>query len=92
MILDSLIYRDKYIDLDENMSNSNIGARKARNVRDHLFVVNGIVNSVLNGKSDPIDINIYDVVKCFDALWLEDCMLDIYETLPGQGRQSGSCI
>ena len=37
MILDSLIYQDKYNELDENMSDSNIGARKARNVRDHLF-------------------------------------------------------
>ena len=44
MILDSLIYQDKYNELDENMSDSNIGARKARNVRDHLFIVNGIVN------------------------------------------------
>ena len=86
MILDSLIYQDKYNDLDENMSNSNIGARKERNVRDHLFVVYGIVNSVLNGESDSVDIQIYDVMKCFDALWLEDCMLDIYDTLPSQAR------
>ena len=82
MILDSLIYQDKYNELDENMSDSNIGARKARNVRDHLF----IVNSVLNGESDPVDIQIYDVEKCFDALWLEDCMLDMYDTLPPGAR------
>ena len=81
MILDSLIYQDKYNELDENMSDSNIGARKARNVRDHLFIVNGIVNSVLNGESDPVYIQIYDVEKCFDALWLEDCMLDMYDTI-----------
>ena len=86
MILDSLIYEDKYNDIDDNMSDSNIGARKNRNVRDHLFIVNGIINSVLNGESPPIDIQIYDVQKCFDALWLEDCMLDIFETLPAQSR------
>ena len=86
MILDSLIYEDKYPDLDQNMSNSNIGARKGRNVRDHLFIVNGIVNSVLNGESPPIDIQIFDVEKCFDALWLDDCMLDIYETLSPELR------
>jgi hypothetical protein len=72
--------------VDENMSNSNIGARKNRNIRDHLFVVYGVINSVLYGESDPIDIQIYDVEKCFDALWLEDCMLDLYETLPPQER------
>ena len=86
MILDSLIYEDKYSDVDENMSNSNIGARKCRNIRDHLFVVYGIMNSVLNGEGDSIDIQIYDVEKCFDALWLEDCMLDIFETIPPRAR------
>ena len=41
MILDSLIYEDKYKSLDENMYNSNVGARKQRNIRDHLVVVPG---------------------------------------------------
>ena len=86
MILDSLIYEDKYNDIDGNMSDSNIGARRNRNIRDHLFIVNGIINSVLNGESAPIDIQIYDVQKCFDTLWLEDCMLDIFETLPKDSR------
>ena len=58
MILDSLIYEDKYSDVDEKMSNSNIGARKCRTIRDHLFVVYGIMNSVLIGEGDSIDIQI----------------------------------
>ena len=33
-----------------------------------------------------MDIQIYDVEKCFDALWLEDAMLDLYETLPDDAR------
>ena len=86
MILDSLIYQEKYPIVDSGMSNSNIGARKNRNIRDHLFVVYGVKNSVLNGYDDPVDIQIYDVEKCFDALWLEDCMLDLYETLPSEER------
>ena len=86
MILDSLIYQEKYPLLDTGMSNSNIGARKNRNIRDHLFIVYGIINSVLNGEDDPVDIQIYDVEKCFDALWLEDFMLDLYETLPPEAR------
>ena len=56
MILDSLIYQDKYEELDKNMSDSNIGARKQRNVRDHLFLVYGIVNSILNGEGPPMNI------------------------------------
>ena len=46
----------------------------------------GILNSVLNGEGDPVDMQIYDVETSFDALWLEDCMLDIYETLPPRAR------
>jgi hypothetical protein len=81
-----LIYQDKFNDVDRNMSNSNIGARKDKNIRDHLFVVHGVINSVINGEAEPIDIQTYDVEKCFDALWLEDCMLDMFETLPPGAR------
>ena len=65
--------------MNENMSNFNIGACKNRNIRDHLFVVYGIINSVLNGESDPVDIQIYDYKQCFDSLWLEECLNDMYE-------------
>ena len=82
MILDSLIYNDKYSHIDRNMTNSNIGARRDRNIRDHLFIVYGIVNSIVNGTEDEVDIKIYDVEKCFDTLWLENCMLDLLDTLP----------
>ena len=86
MILDGLIYKEKFPLIDKNMSSSNIGARSKRNIRDHLFIVYGIVNSVVNGTSAPIDLQIYDVQKCFDELWLEDVMLDIVSTLPEQAR------
>ena len=86
MIFDSLIYQEKYPLIDKEMSNSNIGARKNRNIRDHLFVVYAVINSVVNGNEDPVDIQIYDVEKCFDALWLKDCMLDLYENLPADAR------
>ena len=40
-ILDKMIYSDKYDIIDNSMSGSNIGGRKGRNIRDHLFVING---------------------------------------------------
>ena len=82
MILDGLIYNEKLPLLDKNMSLSNIGARCQRNIRDHLFVIYAIVNSVIHGKAEPVDLQIYDVEKCFDKLWLEDTMLDLVHTLP----------
>ena len=86
MILDSLTYQEKYPLIDDRMSNSNIGARKHRNIRDHLFIVYAVMNSVINGNDDPVDIQIYDVEKCFDGLWLQDCMLDLCENLPEDAR------
>ena len=41
-ILDRLIYNDEYQNIDHHMSDSNGGARKERNIRDNLFVLNGV--------------------------------------------------
>ena len=68
------------------MSNSNIGALKGRNIKDHLFLIYGIINSVIRGDMPCIDLQIYDLVKAFDSLWLEDCMLDAYDSLEKESR------
>ena len=61
------------------MSCSNIGARKNRSINDHLFVINGIINDVRNNsKSSNIDIQIYDVAKCFDKLEYVNTPTDLY--------------
>ena len=85
-ILDNLIFLEKFEDIDTNMSDSNIGARKGRNVKNHLFIIYGIINSVIKGKAACIDIQIYDLEKAFDSLWLEDCMLDAFDSLPSDKR------
>ena len=85
-ILDKLIYVDKYKHIDRNMSDSNIGARKSRNIKDHLLILHGIINSVVRGNESCIDIQIYDIEKAFDALWLEDCLNDAFDNLPEEKR------
>ena len=80
-ILDKLLYFDLYEEVDMNMSPSNIGARRKRNIKNHLLIIYGIINSVVNGKEDPVDLQIYDLVKAFDSLWLDDCLNDIYDTV-----------
>ena len=85
-IIDNLMYNDYYDVIDQNMSDSNVGGRKDRNIRDNLFIVYGVINSVLKGTDGCMDIQIYDVETCFDALWLEDCMLDLVDTLPPEAR------
>ena len=50
-IFDKVIYSDCYDIIDKNMSYSNVGGRKRRNIRDHLFVVHAAVNDVFHGMS-----------------------------------------
>ena len=78
-ILDRLIYNDEYEEIDSNLTDSNVGARKGRNIRDNIFVINSVVNSVLKGKAEQIDVQVFDVEKCFDALWVQECINDLYE-------------
>ena len=44
-ILMKLIYQDKYEVIDSNMSDSNVGARKKKNIRNHIFVLNDVMSS-----------------------------------------------
>ena len=76
-ILDKLIYNDKYEVIEESMSCSNLGARKNKNIRDHLFVIHAILNDVIKRKID-VDVGIVDIEKCFDKMWFEETANDIY--------------
>ena len=79
-ILMKMIYNDKYDILDKSMSDSNVGARRGKNIRNHIFIINGIINDVLSSKSNtPIDVQILDYKQCFDAMWLEETLNDMYE-------------
>ena len=42
--------------------------------------MNAITNTVINGDEDPIDVQVYDVQKCFDALWMQECINDLVDT------------
>ena len=85
-LIDKMIYLEKYPLIDGNMTDSNVGARKKKNIKNHLFIIYGIINSVVKGESESVDIQIYDLVKAFDVLWLEDSMNDAWDTLPHSAR------
>ena len=87
-ILDKLLYMKLYPSVATGMSYSNIGAKKHKNVRDHLFIVYGIIQSVLKEGKHCIDLQIYDLVQAFDSLWLKDCMNDLFDILPLQMRDN----
>ena len=45
-IMDKLIYNDEYPGIDDSLTDSNVGARKGRNVRDNIFVLNAVMNNI----------------------------------------------
>ena len=77
-ILDKLIMKDKYDIIDKSMSCSNIGARKGRNIRDHLFILNGVLNEALQDKTKNIDILLTDIEKCFDKMSYRETANDLW--------------
>ena len=79
-ILMRLIYVDKYKSIDSQMSDSQVGGRKRKNVRNHIWIINGIICDVLSSKKKySIDIQILDYKQFFDILWLQECPSDIYD-------------
>ena len=78
-VLDRLIFNDEYEGIDKNLTDSNVGGRRGRNIRDNIFVLNAIVNSIKSGNEESCDITVYDVEKCFDALWAQECINTLYE-------------
>ena len=77
-ILDKLIYNDEYSNIDKNLTDSNVGARKMRNIRDNIFVLNAILNSQKHKSNEPLDVQVFDVEQCFDALWLQEVINCLY--------------
>ena len=51
---------------------------KHKNIRDNLFVVNAVMNSVKKGYEESLDICAYNVEKCFDSLWTHECINNLY--------------
>ena len=69
-IKEKLIYKDIYETVDKNMSDSQVGGRKKRSIRNNLFILYSIMHDARASKK-IIDVNFYDVEKCFDSLWLD---------------------
>ena len=79
-ILMKLIYGRTYETIESTMTDSQIGARKNKSVRNHLFILNSIISDVSSSKrKHPIDLNIMDFKQMFDSEELEICMNSLYE-------------
>lgn len=77
-ILQKLIYNEKYEEIDFNLSDSNVGARKRKNIRNHNFIINGIIHHTVTAKARPVDITVLDYKQCFDTLSVDVVTNDLY--------------
>ena len=79
-ILMRLIYNSKYSVIDENMSDSQMGARKGKGCKSNIWIINGIIHETLHGKNKkPVLLQIYDYAQMFDSINLEEALADIYD-------------
>ena len=79
-ILMRLIYNDKYPEIDENMSDCQMGGRKRKGCRNNIFIVNGIIHDIMSSKKKkPATLQFYDYRQMFDAVNLEQAISDIYD-------------
>ena len=55
-VFENLMFGEFSQDIDKNMSDLNIGSRQKRNIKDHLIIIHGIINSVNKGEDDCVDL------------------------------------
>jgi len=58
------------------MTECQAGARKGRRTTDHVMMIKTKMEYDKYFKNDTY-IQFYDIVKCFDKLWLKDIMYDL---------------
>ena len=81
-IMDKVIHKEYYPHIDDNLGESNVGGRKSRNIRDHIFVLRSVINEVKNGEGGDIEIQGIDISKCFDEMNYEETHNDLWDVSP----------
>ena len=75
-----LIYNEKYQEIDQNISDCQMGGRKGKGCKFNIFIINGIIHDVLRRKNQkPVVLQIYDYSQMFDSINLEHAISDIYQ-------------
>ena len=64
--------------LQQNISKFQNGGMKGKGVVDNLFILRGIINHA-NYLGKELWLTFYDIEKCFDSLWLEDCLNSLWD-------------
>ena len=64
--------------LQQNISKFQNGGMKGKGAVDNLFILRGIINHA-NYLGKELWLTFYDTEKCFDSLWLEDCINSLWD-------------
>ena len=68
--------------LRENIVKFQNGGMKGKGAVDNLFIIRGIINHAKYlGKE--LWLTFYDIEKCFDSLWLENCINSLWDMRVG---------
>ena len=78
-ILDRLIYLDDKDIINHSMGQYQVGNQQNRNIRDHTLIVHAIINEAQENKHQ-LDILFTDIKQCFDSIWLEEAINDLYDS------------
>ena len=76
-----MLLDDKYDIIDNYMSDSNVGCRRERGIRDHLSIVNRVIHKHCNSKNNPITIQVLDYQSCFDSLWQDKVTSELFDAV-----------
>ena len=64
--------------LQQNISNFQNGGMKGKGVVDNVLILRGIISHA-NYLDKELWLTFYDIEKCFDSLWLEDCINSLWD-------------
>ena len=64
--------------LQQNISKFQNGGMKGKGVVDNLFILRDIINHA-NYLVKELWLTFYNIGKCFDSLWLEDCINSLWD-------------
>ena len=79
-ILMRLIYNSKYNEIDQNISDGQMGARKGKGCKNNIWIINGIIHETMNNKKNKsIVLQIYDYAQMFDSINLQEALSDIFD-------------
>ena len=78
VIFEKLIKNRIMDTMQGTMSHFQNGGMRGKGVVDNLFILRGIIDHAMY-LDKQLWITFYDIEKCFDSLWLEDCVNSLWE-------------